>query len=69
MPCRITRNGMAAVSKGLAGENIPLWGRICAVADVFDALASKRPYKEAFSNEKSLEIMKENGVRILTQTC
>jgi putative two-component system response regulator len=45
--------------KGLAGENIPLWGRICAVADVFDALASKRPYKEAFSNEKSLEIMKE----------
>lgn len=45
--------------KGLAGENIPLWGRICAVADVFDALTSKRPYKEAFSNEKSLEIMKE----------
>ncbi len=45
--------------KGLAGENIPLWGRICAVADVFDALTSKRPYKEAFSNEKSLDIMKE----------
>jgi len=44
---------------GLAGEDIPLWGRICAVADVFDALTNKRPYKEAFSNEKSLEIMKE----------
>lgn len=45
--------------KGLAGEDIPLWGRICAVADVFDALTSKRPYKEAFSREKSLKIMKE----------
>ncbi|MCK4640789.1 MAG: response regulator [Candidatus Marinimicrobia bacterium] len=44
---------------GLAGEEIPLYGRICAVADVFDALTSKRPYKNAFSNEKALEIMKE----------
>jgi len=43
--------------KGLAGDDIPLYGRICAVADVFDALTSKRPYKEAFSNQKSLEIM------------
>ncbi len=46
--------------KGLAGEDIHLWGRICAVADVFDALSSKRPYKEAFSKEKTLEIMKES---------
>lgn len=45
--------------KGISGEDIPLWGRITAVADVFDALTSKRPYKEAFSNEKSLQIMKE----------
>lgn len=44
---------------GLVGEEIPLYGRICAVADVFDALKSKRPYKNAFSNEKTLEIMKE----------
>lgn len=44
--------------KRLAGDDIPLYGRICAVADVFDALTSKRPYKEAFSNEKSLEIMR-----------
>ena len=43
---------------GLAGEDIPLYGRICAVADVFDALTSRRPYKDAFSNEKSLEIMR-----------
>ena len=45
--------------KGLSGESIPLQGRICAIADVYDALTSKRPYKDAFSNEKSLEIMKE----------
>jgi len=45
--------------EGLAGEDIPLYGRICAVADVFDALTSRRPYKEPFSMEKSLAIMAE----------
>jgi putative two-component system response regulator len=44
---------------GLAGEAIPLWGRITAVADVFDALTSRRPYKEAFSHEKAVRIMRE----------
>jgi putative two-component system response regulator len=44
---------------GLSGEDIPLHGRIVAIADVFDALTSKRPYKDAFSNEKSIEIMRE----------
>lgn len=34
--------------RGLAGENIPLFGRIVAVADVFDALTSPRPYKKAW---------------------
>ena len=43
---------------GLSGEEIPLYGRICAVADVFDALTSRRPYKAPFSIEKSIEIMK-----------
>ncbi|MHC1751703.1 HD domain-containing phosphohydrolase [Humidesulfovibrio sp.] len=43
--------------QGLAGEEIPLFGRICAVADVFDALTTRRPYKQAFSNEVALEIM------------
>ncbi|WP_419786183.1 HD domain-containing phosphohydrolase [Pseudodesulfovibrio sp.] len=44
---------------GLSGEDIPIAGRICTVADVFDALLSKRPYKKAFSLEKALEIMAE----------
>lgn len=43
---------------GLKGTQIPIAGRIAAVADVFDALVSKRPYKEAFSVEKSLSIIK-----------
>jgi len=43
--------------RGLAGEDIPLCGRICALADVFDALTTKRPYKNALSNERALEIM------------
>jgi putative two-component system response regulator len=44
---------------GLAGEDIPIQGRICALADVFDALTSKRTYKDAFSVEKSVAIMEE----------
>ena len=43
--------------EGLSGEQIPLAGRIVAVADVFDALTSKRPYKEALSVEQALEII------------
>jgi HD-GYP domain-containing protein (c-di-GMP phosphodiesterase class II) len=44
---------------GLAGEAIPLEARITAVADVFDALTSKRPYKEAWSNEKAMDFLRE----------
>lgn len=44
---------------GLAGERIPLSGRITAVADVFDALSTKRPYKAAFPLEKCYEILRE----------
>lgn len=49
--------------EGLAGRRIPLAARIVALADVFDALTSKRPYKEAFSIEKSLQIIKEEKGR------
>jgi putative two-component system response regulator len=44
---------------GLKGEDIPLAGRITAVADVFDALSSKRPYKPAFDLDRCFRIMKE----------
>ena len=43
--------------QGLKGEDIPLEGRIVALADVFDALSSKRVYKDAFSREKCVEIV------------
>jgi putative two-component system response regulator len=44
---------------GLTGDSIPLLGRIVAIADVFDALTSRRPYEGPFSSDKALEIMKE----------
>ena len=44
---------------GLAGENIPLSARIMAVADVFDALVSKRSYKEGFPLDKAMNIIIE----------
>jgi putative two-component system response regulator len=42
---------------GLARDDIPLCGRIVALADVYDALTSKRVYKPAFSHEKAREII------------
>jgi len=45
--------------QGLKGENIPLYGRIVAVADVFDALTTERYYKPAFPLDTTVEMMKE----------
>jgi response regulator RpfG family c-di-GMP phosphodiesterase/HAMP domain-containing protein len=46
---------------GLKGQDIPLSARIVTVADVFDALTSKRPYKEAWPIDKALSYMREQS--------
>lgn len=49
---------------GLAGEAIPLEARIAAVADVFDALTSARPYKQPWTNEAAFDLLREqSGVK------
>jgi putative two-component system response regulator len=44
---------------GLKGEKIPVEARIVAIADVFDALYTDRPYRKAYSRETAIDIMKE----------
>lgn len=47
--------------RGLAGQDIPLSGRICAVADVFDALTTKRSYKSEIAPLQALDLIKESS--------
>lgn len=47
--------------RGLEGEQIPLSARIFAVVDVYDALTSARPYREAWTNKKALNYISENA--------
>ncbi len=49
--------------RGLTAENIPIEGRIVAIADVFDALTSHRVYRKAFSVEKAVEMMLDQADR------
>ncbi len=44
--------------QGLKGEQIPLYARIFAIIDVWDALTSDRPYRSAWSKDKSLEYIR-----------
>jgi len=46
---------------GLVGTDIPLHGRIIAIIDVYDALVSKRPYKEPLSSEEAVNIISSNS--------
>lgn len=48
---------------GLKGEEIPLQGRIMAIVDVFDALMSKRVYKDAYTAERSIEMIESESGR------
>lgn len=47
---------------GISGEDIPIYGHICALADIFDALCSKRVYKDPWTTEQVFEyIQSESG--------
>jgi HD-GYP domain-containing protein (c-di-GMP phosphodiesterase class II) len=54
---------------GLAGESIPLEARIVAVADVFDALTSRRPYKEAYPNDVAFATLEGLAGTHLDENC
>lgn len=54
---------------GRKGDGIPLEARIVAVADVFDALTSTRPYKKAWSNEEAIEELKKLSGEKLDRDC
>ena len=54
--------------RGLADEEIPLSGRICALADVFDALTTKRPYKDEIQPLKALELIKDSSGSLFDPT-
>jgi putative two-component system response regulator len=47
--------------QGLKGEDIPISGRLMAMADIYDALITKRVYKEAFSHLEAVEIVKDSA--------
>lgn len=51
--------------EGLKGDEIPFAARIVTAVDIYDAIGSKRPYKDAFSEEKCLQIMHEASGTIL----
>jgi HD-GYP domain-containing protein (c-di-GMP phosphodiesterase class II) len=53
----------------LSGEAIPIEARIVAIADIFDAMTSRRPYKRAWSNDEALEAMAEQAGTKLDPRC
>jgi putative two-component system response regulator len=55
--------------RALAGEAIPLFGRIVAVADVFDALTSERPYKNAWNVEQASQLVRDGSGKHFDPVC
>ena len=49
--------------EGLKGEDIPIFARMVALADVFDALTTKRSYKEAFGFDSSVQYLQEQSAK------
>ena len=54
---------------GVAGDAIPLFGRIVAVADVFDALTSERPYKKAWDFDRAVSFLREGAGQHFDAAC
>jgi HD-GYP domain-containing protein (c-di-GMP phosphodiesterase class II) len=54
---------------GLRDKDIPIEARIIAVADIFDALTSERPYKRAWSNERAFDTLEKMAKNILDRDC
>ena len=61
VPQQQARYGVDPYLDWLKGEAIPLFARICAVADVFDALTSERPYKKAWEDERALAYLRDQS--------
>ena len=59
---RATRVGDGRGSR-LSGDQIPLSVRIITVSDIYDALATQRPYKEPYPHEKCVTILREEAAR------
>ncbi|MEJ1958356.1 MAG: HD domain-containing phosphohydrolase [Nitrosomonadales bacterium] len=55
--------------RGLKGDDIPLFGRIVAVADVFDALTSERPYKKGWAIDKATQFLRDEQGKHFDPTC
>lgn len=55
--------------QGLVGDAIPIFARICAVADVFDALTSERPYKKAWDDVRAVALLREGSGHHFDPAC
>jgi putative two-component system response regulator len=67
--CHHERWDGSGYPRGLAGEEIPLFARIAAVADVFDALTSERPYKQAWPLTQAAEHIAQNSGKHFDPAC
>jgi putative two-component system response regulator len=67
--CHHERWDGSGYPRGLAGEQIPLFARIAAVADVFDALTSERPYKQAWPPTQAAEHIAQNTGKHFDPAC